>query len=109
MAYDAEKKAEDFVIATGKQYSVRQFIDLAAKELNMKIYWKTDKNKYFYACNDKNKKIIETDPRYFRPTEVHNLLGDATKARKLLKWKPKIDIKKLIKEMIEEELKEIKC
>ncbi len=101
------KKADDFVIATGKQYSVRQFIDLVAKQLKMKIYWKTDKKNYFYALNDKNKKIIETDPRYFRPTEVHNLLGNATKAKKLLKWKPKIDIKNLIKEMIEEEFKRV--
>jgi GDPmannose 4,6-dehydratase len=94
---------EDFVIATGVQYSVRNFIDLAAKELEMKIDWRGK------GINEvgtyEGKDIIKVDPRYFRPTEVETLLGDASKAKKKLGWSPKITFEKLVKEMIFEELK----
>jgi len=99
------KKPEDFVIATGKQYTVKHFINLVAKELKMKIFWKKNKKNLEFATDFKNHKIIETDKRYFRPTEVNSLLGNASKARNKLKWKPKTNIKGLIKEMIFEELK----
>jgi GDPmannose 4,6-dehydratase len=98
-----QKKSEDFVIATGKQYSVRDFINLAAKELDMQIDWK-GKN-----INEvgifKGKEIVKVDPRYFRPTEVDNLLGDASKAKKKLGWSPKITFKELVKEMAKEDLR----
>ena len=94
-----QKKPDDFVIATGKQFTVKQFVNLVCKELKIKIFWKgigiNEK-----AYNDSGKVIIATDKKYFRPAEVDNLLGDSTKARKLLNWKPKFNIKDLIKDMI---------
>ena len=94
---------EDFIIATGKQYSVRDFINLAAKNLNMHIDW-NGKN-----LNEKGtfkgKDIIQIDKKYFRPTEVENLLGDASKAKEKLGWQPKITFEQMVKEMIEEDLK----
>ena len=98
-----QKKAKDYVIATGKQYSVKTFVNLVAKELNIKIIWKGS------GLNEKgywnNKSTIEIDKRYFRPTEVNSLKGNAQLARKKLKWKPKYNITSLIKEMIEQEYK----
>jgi len=98
-----KKKADDYVIATGKQYSVKEFINLTASELNMKIFWSGKGLKEKCYWNDKV--IIEIDKKYFRPTEVNSLKGNFRKARKLLNWKPKYSIKKLVKEMIVKELK----
>ena len=98
-----QKKPEDFVIATGKQYSVRDFINVAAKNLNMKIKWK-GKNENEIGIYE-NKEIIRVDKSYYRPTEVDSLLGDASKAKKKLRWKPKISFKQLVKEMVESDLK----
>ncbi len=97
-----QKNPGDYVIATGKQYSIKQFINITAKKLNLKINWKGKgiKEKGF---NDKNIPIIECDKNYFRPLDVNTLLGDAKKARKELGWKPKININSLIDEMIESE------
>ena len=97
-----QKKPDDYVVATGKQYSIKQFINLTAKKLNMKITWKGVGIKE-KAYNEKGVSIIECDKNYFRPLDVNTLLGDARKARKKLKWKPKVTIDKLIQEMIEEE------
>ena len=99
-----QKKPDDYVIATGKQYSIKQFINLTAKQLKMKITWKGKgiKEKGF---NEYGKPIIECDKNYFRPLDVSALLGDAKKARKLLGWKPEKDINFLIHEMIEVENK----
>ena len=94
-----QKKPDDFVIATGKQFTVKQFVNLVCKELKIKIFWK-GRGLNEKAYDDKGKIIIVTDKKYFRPAEVDNLLGDSTKARKLLKWKPKFNIKDLIKDMI---------
>ena len=96
-----QKKPNDFVIATGKQYSIKQFINLVGNKLEMKIKWKGVglKEKGYY---DKHP-IIECDKNYFRPLDVNTLLGDAKKARKILKWSPKINIQTLIDEMIESE------
>ena len=100
-----QKKADDYVIATGKQYSVKSFINLVAKELKMKIIWKGKgiKEKGYWG----NKQIISIDKKYFRPTEVESLLGDATKARKQLDWKPIHNINLLVKDMVSTELKKI--
>jgi len=98
-----QKKADDYVIATGRQYSVKDFINLAASELKMKIFWSGKGLKEKCYWNDKA--IIEVDKKYFRPTEVNSLKGNFSKARKLLNWKPKYTIKTLIKEMIVQELK----
>ena len=98
-----QEQPEDFVIATGKQHSVRDFINEAAKNLDMNIEWK-GKNLEEEGSYD-GKKIIKVDPRYFRPTEVETLLGDASKAKKKLNWFPKIPFNQLVKEMIDEDLK----
>ena len=98
-----QKKPEDFVIATGKQYSIRQFISLVSKKINIKIIWKGKglKEKGYDSIN--RKPIIAIDKNYIRPLDVNTLLGNASKARIKLSWKPKINIHKLIDEMIVEE------
>jgi len=98
-----QKKADDFVIATGKQHTVKQFINLVCKQLKIKINWK-GKGLNEKAFDENGKAIIKVDKRYFRPTEVDALLGDASKARKILAWKPKVNIHELIKEMISYEM-----
>jgi len=97
-----QKKPEDFVIATGKQYTVKQFINLVCKELEIKIKWK-GKGLKEKAYDNKGQAIIKIDKSYFRPTEVESLLGDASKARRILNWKPKMNISDLIKDMIAHE------
>lgn len=99
-----QDKPEDFVIATGVQYSVREFVDAAAKELGITVTWQgtgvdetgTDQN---------GNVIVRVDPRYFRPTEVETLLGDPTKAREKLGWTPKTTFHELVAEMVREDLK----
>jgi GDPmannose 4,6-dehydratase len=97
---------EDFVIATGEQYSVRDFVNLAAKNLDMKINWKGKGIDEVGLINDQE--IIKVDPRYFRPTEVENLLGDFSKAKNKLGWAPKITFEQLVQEMVDKDLKLIK-
>ena len=100
-----QKKPDDFVIATGKQLSIRQFVNLVSKKLNIDIYWKGKGiNEVGYDKISK-KKIIFVDKNYIRPLDVNTLLGNAKKARKILSWKPKIQINQLIDEMISEEIK----
>ena len=97
-----QKKPDDYVIATGIQYSIKQFIDLSAKKLNIKISWKgSGINEKAY--DSKGYPIIECDKNYFRPLDVETLLGNARKARKKLKWKPVENINSLIEEMIDSE------
>ena len=98
-----QQQPEDFVIATGKQYSVRDFINEAAKNLDMKIEWRGKGEDEVCLFNEKE--IIKIDPRYFRPTEVQTLLGDASKAKEKLNWVPKIFFNQLVKEMVNEDLK----
>jgi GDPmannose 4,6-dehydratase len=94
-----QEKPEDYVIASGKQYSVRDFINLSCKFLDLKIIWKGN------GLNEigliQGKEVIKIDPKYFRPTEVETLLGDSSKAKFKLKWSPKISFEQLVKEMIE--------
>ncbi|WP_028749540.1 GDP-mannose 4,6-dehydratase [Rhizobium mesoamericanum] len=99
-----QDQAEDFVIATGVQYSVREFVDAAAQEVGLTITWKgqgADEKGY----DADGKCIVSVDPRYFRPTEVETLLGDASKAKEKLGWTPKITFKELVTEMMREDLK----
>ena len=98
-----QKKPNDFVIATGKTYSVKYFIDKAAKYLNLKLKWK-GKGINTKAYDERGNCIIECDKKYYRPTEVDILMGNANKAKKILNWKPKTNIDGLIKEMIDEDL-----
>jgi GDPmannose 4,6-dehydratase len=98
-----QDKPEDYVIATGEQYSVRDFVNAAAKEVGFKMTWKgKGVNERGYADG---KAIVAVDPRYFRPTEVETLLGDASKARRKLGWTPKIRFADLVAEMMREDLK----
>jgi len=93
-----KKTPDDFVISTGKQYSVFEFINEAALNLGIKITWR-GKGITIKGYNEKNKVIVECSKKYFRPAEVETLLGNSTKAKKNLKWKPKVSFKKLVKEM----------
>jgi len=98
-----QKQAEDYVIATGEQHSVRDFVNAAAKEVGFKVSWKGK------GVNEKGfaggKCIVAVDPRYFRPTEVDLLLGDPSKARAKLGWKPRVRFPELVAEMMREDLK----
>lgn len=98
-----QEKAEDFVIATGVQYSVRQFVDAAANELGMSVTWKGEGVEE-KGYDENGNCIVEVDPRYFRPTEVETLLGDASKAKELLGWTPKVSFQKLVAEMARADL-----
>ena len=97
------KKPDDFVVCTGKQYSIREFVNMVANALKMKIIWK-GKGINKKAFDENKNCIIECSKKYFRPAEVDTLKGNASKAKKLLKWKPKHDIQSLIKDMISYEL-----
>jgi len=99
-----QEQPEDFVIATGVQYSVRDFVNAAARELGIVIRWEgsgVDEKGY----DEQGRCIVQVDPRYFRPTEVETLLGDPTKAHQKLGWKPKIAFADLVAEMVREDLK----
>ena len=101
-----QKKPDDYVIATGKQYSIKQFINITANKLKLKIKWK-GKGLKEKAFDQKGNSIIECDKNYFRPLDVNTLLGDAKKARKILKWKPTRNLDFLIDEMINSEYKNL--
>ena len=102
-----QKKPADFVIATGVQYSVKEFINECAKILKMKITWK-GKGINEKGFNSKGKCIISINKKYFRKAEVESLLGNANKAFKVLKWKPQIKFKQLVSEMLNHDLKSLK-
>ncbi len=102
-----QKKPDDFVISTGKNYSVRQFINMCAKILNIKLKWK-GKGINTKAYDQNGNCIIECSKKYYRPTEVDTLLGDCSKAKRVLKWRPKISFEKLVREMIEYDYNHIK-
>tara|TARA_Y100001960_G_scaffold49870_1_gene50582 strand:- start:1884 stop:2924 length:1041 start_codon:yes stop_codon:yes gene_type:complete len=101
-----QRKPQDFVIATGKQYTVKNFINNVAKKLDMKIFWK-GKGINEKGIDKKGRMIIACSRAHYRPLEVNSLLGDARRARKLLKWKPKINLDRLIEDMIETEMDKI--
>ena len=108
-----QDQPEDFVIATGVQYSVRDFVNIAAGELGMEIRWEgSGIEEVGYLVTESSilnpqssRAIVRVDPRYFRPTEVETLLGDPTKAHQKLGWKPKITFHELVAEMVREDLK----
>ena len=101
-----QKTPEDYVLATGIQYSVKDFANLTMKELGIKFHWKGSGVKEKCINND-GKVIIECDPAYYRPLEVDTLLGDSSKARRKLNWKPNTNLHYLVKEMVAEELKSL--
>ena len=97
-----QDQPEDFVIATGVQYSVRQFIEWTAAELGMQITWQGEGVDEVGYAN--GKPIIRIDPRYFRPTEVETLLGDPSKAKQKLGWVPEITVQQMCEEMVQVDL-----
>ena len=99
-----QKEAEDFVIATGEQHSVREFVEAAAREVGIKVAWK-GKGAGEKGHDGAGRCIVAVDPRYFRPTEVETLLGDPTKAKEKLGWVPRIRFRELVAEMMREDLK----
>jgi GDPmannose 4,6-dehydratase len=108
-----QDKPDDYVIASGEQYSVRQFIEAAAAELGITLSWEgeeTDEVGVVAAVRgdlaqsvDVGQTVVRVDSRYFRPTEVDSLLGDATKARERLGWQPKTGFEDLVAEMMRED------
>jgi len=99
-----KKTPTDYVISTGKQYSVKQFVNLVLNELRIKFFWKG--KEINSKCYDSaGRCIVECDKEYYRPLEVDALLGDSRKARKELNWRPKTNINRLVKEMVNNELK----
>jgi len=103
-----QDEPDDFVIATGVQYSVRQFVDAAAKEMEIEVRWEgkgIDEKGYDAKTNDC---IVEVEKRYFRPTEVGTLLGDPAKAKKELGWEPTTTFEDMVSEMVREDLKDAK-
>ena len=98
-----QEEPEDFVIATGKQYSVREFVEEAAPHFGFDIEWHSNGEDEIGMDKKTKKTIIAVDPKYYRPSEVDTLLGDSTKARIELGWEPKTTFKELVKEMCENE------
>lgn len=100
------KKADDFVIATGKTHSIKELIDIATKYLNLNVKWVGSGLKLRLINNGNNQTIIKINKKFFRPADVNRTKGNIEKAVKILKWKPKITFKKLVRLIIEEELKD---
>ena len=94
------EKPEDFVLATGKTTTIREFCDLSFKELGIEIKWEGEGENEVGIDQSSNKVIISIDNNYYRPTEVDLLIGDSSKAKKLLSWTPKYDLESLVKEMV---------
>ena len=102
-----QDKADDYVLATGESHTVREFIETAFSQINEVIEWKgTGVNEIGYSKVTKEE-LIEVDKRYFRPTEVNYLMGDSSKAKKILGWEAKIKFEELVKEMVKEDLKTV--
>jgi GDPmannose 4,6-dehydratase len=101
-----QDKPEDYVIATGEHYSVREFIEIAARKLGFSIRWEGEGVDEKGINEETGQIMVAVDSRYFRPTEVQDLLGDAGKARKKLGWKPRITFEQLVAEMVEADMKE---
>ena len=104
MVNTQQKKPDDFVISTGKQYTVKKFVEIVAKKLEFNIYWKNRGIKEVGIDKHTKKIIIKIDKKYFRPTEVDSLIGDYSKSKKILKWKPKYNLNSLIDDMIKNEI-----
>ena len=108
-----QQQAEDFVIATGQQHSVREFVDMAARELGIRLCWQGQGTNEIGMVEDVDRSlpyvapgavVVRVDPRYFRPTEVETLLGDPSKARTQLGWTPKVGFRELVVDMVQEDL-----
>lgn len=99
-----QDEPDDYVLATGKTYSVRTFIEMTTKHLGWEIEWKGEGTEEKGYDKESGKLLVEIDPKYFRPTEVDRLIGDPGKAKLILGWEPKIDIEELVRRMVEYDL-----
>jgi GDPmannose 4,6-dehydratase len=90
---------DDYVIATGEQYSVREFVEEAAPYFGMNIVWEGEGLDEVGIDKNTKREVVRVSPKYFRPAEVETLLGDATKAKEKLGWEPKISFKQLVEDM----------
>src|SRR5208283_2310126 len=99
-----QAEPDDYVIATGQQYSVREFVITAANALEMKLTWHGH-GLGEHAVDENGRRVVAVDPHYFRPAEVSTLVGDASKARAKLGWQPKVSFRELVAEMVAEDLK----
>ncbi|DAZ99565.1 TPA: hypothetical protein N0F65_001393 [Lagenidium giganteum] len=103
---------QDFVVATGECHSVREFIELAFTHVGMRVAWKGSRgsvDEVGVDANDPNRIMVRVDPKYFRPTEVDVLVGDASKAQRVLGWEPTVGFRELVEEMVREDQKELRC
>jgi GDPmannose 4,6-dehydratase len=100
-----QDKPDDYVLATGESHSVREFVELAFAEVGIAIKWDGTGTKERGLCGKTGRTLVQIDPRYFRPTEVDALVGDAAKARKALGWKPRVGFRDLVREMMAGDLK----
>ena len=100
-----QNSADDFVIATGESYSIRDFVEKAFKVVDIDIEWRGAGFDEFGVDKKNGKKLVQIDKRFFRPTEVDFLLGNPQKAKKILGWKPKYKLDDLIEEMVEYDMK----
>ena len=103
-----QEKPDDYVIATNKNHSVREFVEKVCQVLKFNIVWKGKKDKEVGLDAKTKKIIIKVDPEFYRPNDVENLLGDSTKAKRIIKWQPKTSLQQLINIMIKEEFSLIK-
>ena len=103
-----QDQPDDYVLATGEAYSVRQFVELSFAELGMTIVWRGEGVDEEGVCQETGKVIVRIDPRYFRPTEVEFLLGDASKARSQLGWQPQHSFGDLVRDMVAADLQQAK-
>ena len=101
-----QDQPDDFVIATGEQHSVREFVQLAADTLGMEINWQGSGVGEKGVENETGKTIVAVDPRYFRPTEVETLLGNPAKAKEQIGWAPEVTFSELVAEMVQQDLEE---
>jgi GDPmannose 4,6-dehydratase len=99
-----QAQPQDFVIATGEQHSVREFVERAAEHLDLRIVWQGSGSDEVGVDAASKRVVVRIDPRYFRPTEVDSLLGDSSKARAVLDWKPELTFAQLVAEMVSEDL-----
>ena len=102
-------KPDDYVLATGETHTVREFCDLAFKELDIKLEWTGKDDNERGLDKETGKVLVEVDPRYYRPTEVELLMGDYSKAKRELGWQPKVKFEKLVKIMVKADWEKVKA
>jgi len=103
-----QDKPDDYVLATNETHTVREFVELSFKHVGIDIQWQGDKEEEIGIDSISGNILVEVDPRYYRPTEVDLLLGDATKANNILGWKPKVKFKELVNLMTEADWEKVK-